>query len=393
MLSNSVPAMPPIHSQKLSKHIQKMIAARGGTIGFDEYMQIALYQPGMGYYAAGLSKFGAAGDFVTAPEMGDLFGRCIANQIQEIFLPLARPSLLEFGAGSGALAATLLNELAQLDALPSEYLILEVSSELRARQQETLSQRVPELAKRVIWLKRLPEQFEGVVLANEVLDAMPVKLFEQDQSGEIRELSVALESKSGSTNKFDWEPRIANEQIIRSVQALNLSFAGQVYRSELHLQANAWVRSLADLISHGVVLLMDYGFPQAEYYHPDRTMGTLMCHYRHHVNDDPFYLPGLQDITAHVDFTAITNSAKVAGFEPLGYATQAAFLLSLGLLDKLPCDLSVEAQLTISQEVKKLTMPHEMGELFKVLALGKNYTAPLRGFSQQNNLFRLAEVN
>ncbi len=393
MLSNSPPDTYQTHSQKLCKFIQGMIEAKGGSIGFDEYMNAALYEPRMGYYTAGLRKFGAAGDFITAPEMGDLFGRCVARQIQEVFLQLAQPSLLEFGAGSGALAATLLDELAQLDALPGKYMILEVSSELRARQQETLKQRVPKLAKRVIWLERLPESFEGVILANEVLDAMPVKLFEQHQSGDIYELSVVLESKSDTANRFTWEPRTANAQMIRSVQALDLEFTGQAYRSELHYQANAWVRSLADVISRGVVLIVDYGFPQTEYYHPDRTTGTLVCHYRHHANDDPFYLPGLQDITAHVDFTAITNSANAAGLEPLGYATQAAFLLSLGLLDKFPSDLSTEAQLSLSREIKKLTMPHEMGELFKVLALGKNYSTPLSGFSQQNNLFRLEEPN
>ena len=384
-----VPAVQKAHSEKLEHYIQAAIEENSGWISFDEYMQLALYTPGLGYYAGGLTKFGESGDFITAPEMGDLFGQCLARQTEEILSQIPHGVILEFGAGSGALAATILDALAANGALPAEYMILELSAELRARQFETIKARVPELIDRVKWLDSLPDVFAGVVLANEVLDAMPVKLFEQDENGLVYELGVALERRSGSKESFCWKRRVADDLITDTVQALKLDYQGRCYRSELQLQANAWINSLGSVVQNGVVLLIDYGFPRSEYYHPDRNMGTLMCHYQHHSHDDPFYLPGLQDITSHIDFTAFANTAQRAGFELAAYATQAAFLLSAGLLDNIAFDLPVELQLSLSQEVKKLTMPHEMGELFKVLALSKNYPHSMSGFSQQNNVHRL----
>ena len=363
----------------------------GGWIPFDQYMQMALYTPGLGYYSGNLAKFGAQGDFITAPEMGDLFAKCLAIQVAEILKNLKQGVLLEFGAGSGALAADLLNELAILDALPELYLILDLSGDLRARQEETIKARAGKHFARVKWLNSLPEHFSGVVIANEVLDAMPVRVFEQDASDAVVEMGVgAGDADAGKgESPIRWVARTADPELAAAVHALGLQFDGTSYRSEVSFQASAWVQSLAEELDQGVVLLIDYGFREAEYYHPDRTQGTLMCHYQHRAHPDPFYEPGEQDITAHVDFTAIALAAKHAGFDLAGYATQGAFLLSTGLLEQIPLDATVKQQLELAQQIKKLTLPHEMGELFKVLALSKNYAFSLSGFNQQNHLNRL----
>lgn len=392
MIFAQVPAEQKAHSQKLIARIQAIIKDKGGWIGFDEYMQLALYAPGLGYYVAGLSKFGAAGDFITAPELGALFGRCLASQTSEVLENLKDGSILEFGAGSGALAASVLNELAATGPLPAEYLILELSGELRARQRETILLHAPAQINRVKWLDRLPDAFEGVVLANEVLDAIPATVFEQDSSGAVFEMGVTIEKDATANDVFCWRRQPAGDKLEQSVKALALCREAEVYRSELQFQASAWINSLAGFVNKGVVLLIDYGFAQAEFYHPDRNAGTLVCHYRHHVHDNPFILPGLQDITTHLDFTAMASSAKHAGFDLMAYTTQGEFLLSAGLLDKIATDLAVKEQLMLAHEVKKLSMPHEMGELFKVLAFSQNYTRSLSGFSQQNKLHRLVEV-
>ncbi|MEE9447067.1 MAG: SAM-dependent methyltransferase [Arenicellales bacterium] len=371
------------HSQRLVEVLCQRVEQAGGCLSFDAYMQCALYTPQLGYYAGGLSKFGETGDFITAPEMGDLFGRCLASQAQEVLANLSGGSMLEFGAGSGALAATILNELAAQSALPEQYFILEVSADLRARQAETLAQRAPEHAGRVQWLEIFPEQFEGVVIANEVLDAMPVKVFEQNAQGEVFEMGVTTENTG-----FAWKRLPANDALKQAVKALEID-TQDVYRSEINLVAQAWVKSVAQSMTRGAVFLIDYGFRQSEYYHTDRREGTLMCHIQHQAHDDPFYLPGLQDITAHVDFTAMALAAKESGFEVTGYATQGAFLLALGLLDKIDLNATMQAQIESAQQVKKLTMPHEMGELFKVLALMKNSNQNLTGFNQQNHVQRL----
>ncbi len=391
MTSTQVPAQQKADKPELLADICQVITQNQGWIPFDRYMQMALYTPGQGYYSGNLAKFGAAGDFITAPEMGDLFATCLAAQAAEVLSNLGRGSLLEFGAGSGALAAGLLNELEALDALPETYLILELSGDLRGRQQETIKARAGKHYGRVKWLNVLPEEFCGVVIANEVLDAMPVRVFEQDASKSIVEMGVSLGKGEVDTEQqhFDWAPRAADPQLAGAVLDLGLQLDGQSYRSEISFQAQAWVQSLGDMLEHGVVLLVDYGFRQAEYYHPDRDQGTLMCHYRHRAHTDPFYKPGLQDITAHVDFSAIASAAQLAGLNLKGYATQGAFLLSAGLLDHIPLDAPIKQQLELAQQVKKLTLPHEMGELFKVLALSKNYVPELGGFAQQNHLNRL----
>jgi len=387
-MHTQVPPVQSTLSEKLSTNIAAAIAENDGWIGFESYMQMALYSPGLGYYSGALPKFGEAGDFITAPEMGELFGACLAGQVHTALTALAASSILEFGAGSGRLAAGLLNTLAAMDVLPDEYLILELSGELRARQQQTLDELAGQHAHRVRWLDTLPESYVGVVLANEVLDAMPVQVFEQ-QGDEVFELGVASASAEASQNTFCWQRRPADQALKSAVDALRLETDGCIYRSEHSPQAQAWIKTLAQMLERGLLLLIDYGFPASEYYHPDRNSGTLMCHYQHRAHDDPFFMPGQQDITAHVDFSAIARSAQQAGLELYGYVSQGGFLLSAGLLDLIPLDAAVREQLQLAQQVKKLTMPHEMGELFKVLALGRDCECELSGFAQQNHAYKL----
>lgn len=386
-----VPAEQKVENQALSDEIRRHIEQKGGWISFEQYMQMALYSPGRGYYSGGLVKLGAAGDFITAPEMGDLFAQSLANQVGEILDKLDNGALFEFGAGSGALAAGLLNELDVLGALPETYLILELSGDLRARQRETIKKRAGKHYARVVWLDTLPAHFRGVVIANEVLDAMPVRVFEKQASGSVMELGAGINDTGSQSDEsvFCWAYREADPVLASAVQALDLQIDGQSYRSEIAFQALAWIQSLAEVLEQGAVLLIDYGFRQAEYYHPDRDQGTLMCHFQHRAHPDPFFKPGQQDITAHVDFTAIALAAKRAGFGLAGYATQGAFLLSIGVLDRMPLEAPVKQQLELAQQIKKLTLPHEMGELFKVLALSKEYAFELSGFAQQNHLNRL----
>jgi SAM-dependent MidA family methyltransferase len=381
-------ALPPptaeeqAHSSKLQQLIREEIAACGGLISFARFMELALYAPGLGYYAAGKHKFGAAGDFVTAPEMGSLFARCLARPCQSILARLGGGDILEAGAGSGALAADLLLELEALDRLPESYLILELSNELRDRQAETLRHKVPRLLKRVHWLDALPVEFHGVILANELLDAMPVERFRITEDG-VRQLHVAWE-----TERFVWREKPADEAIQARIEPLALSPG---YTSEINLQAEAWVRCAADILKQGVMLLVDYGFPRAEFYHPQRTDGTLMCHYRHRAHDDPLKLIGLQDITAHVDFTAIAEAGIGTGLSLLGYTSQAAFLIGCGLEQLMSASdpEDVRAHLELTQQVKKLTSPHEMGELYKVIALGRGIHEPCPGFAVHDRRGRL----
>ena len=361
------------HSERLHDFIQQDIAAQGGWIPFARLMELALYTPGLGYYSAGARKFGAAGDFVTAPEISSLFGRTLAQQIAEIMAHSA-PHIIELGAGSGKLAADVLGELERLGCLPEHYDILEVSADLRERQQALLRERLPHLVDRVLWLDTLPENISGAVIANEVLDALPVHLVHWKSSG-ILERGVASEGK-----RFVWQERqIENPALLQAVQQINVSDG---YLSEISLTARGLIGSLCERLGNGVLLFIDYGFGASEYYHPQRNRGTLMCHYRHHAHDDPFFLPGLQDITAHVDFTAIAESAIDSGAHLLGYTTQAHFLINCGITDFLAESdpEKLRDYLPLSVQLQKLTSPAEMGELFKVIALGKGMDAPLRGF-------------
>lgn len=374
------------HSERLQELIREEIKAGGGHIGFDRFMELALYAPGLGYYSAGSGKFGEAGDFVTAPELSPLFSRCLARQCAEVLGGIGGGEILEFGAGSGVMAADILAELACHDQLPQRYCILELSADLRQRQRETIEQKVPELASNVVWLDVLPEPgFSGVVLANEVLDAMPVHRFVID-NGEPHELDVVWDGK-----EFQLESGPPDAALYTRLKQLQQQYVfAEGYSSEINLRAEEWVRSLAGFLEQGVALLIDYGFPQREFYHPQRSMGTLMCHYRHRAHDDALTLVGLQDITAHVDFTAVGEAALAAGLAVRGYTSQANFLIANGLTELLAeVEGDIRAQLVQSAQVKRLTMPGEMGELFKVMALSRNWTGPLRGFALLDERGRL----
>lgn len=361
------------HSQELCELIHRDIALQGGWIPFSRFMELALYAPGLGYYSAGASKFGAAGDFITAPEISPLFGRTVARQLADI-MALSAPHILELGAGSGKLALDVLTELERLQQLPASYSILEVSADLRERQQALLRERLPHLADRVQWLDSLPSAISGAVIANEVLDALPVHLVRWSDS---RVFERGVMSKGSN---FIWEERLPETpSLLELVQQISVP---DDYLSEISLTARGLVGSLCDRLQSGAMLFIDYGFGAREYYHPQRSSGTLMCHYRHHAHDDPFFLPGLQDITAHVDFTAIAESAIDHGANLLGYTSQAHFLINGGITD-LISDISpnnLRDYIPLSAQIQKLTSPAEMGELFKVMAVGKGIDTPLRNF-------------
>ncbi|MDH3318548.1 MAG: SAM-dependent methyltransferase [Betaproteobacteria bacterium] len=347
-------------SARLAERVRAELAADGNWIGFARYMEMALHEPGLGYYAGGAAKLGAPGDFVTAPEMGTLFARTLARQIAELLQP--GDAILEFGAGSGALAAALIAELA-----PERYLILETSAELAARQRARLGSRAQ-------WIERLPERFRGVMLANEVADAMPVHALAWRREG-VMERGV-----SWIDGALAWAERPAAGELREAAHRLRVPVP---YESEIALVARAWMQLLAQRLERGALLVIDYGFPEREFYHPQRTMGTLMCHYRHRAHGDVFFHPGLQDITAHVDFTALARAARDGGLEVLGYCNQARFLVDCGITELLGDEDAgdVARYAPLAAEAQKLLSPAEMGELFKVLAVGRGVRQPLLGFA------------
>ncbi|MGE4438828.1 class I SAM-dependent methyltransferase [Achromobacter sp.] len=385
--------LPPLspaaqaHGDAAAAHLRAAIGAASGWLPFDHWMAEALYAPGLGYYAAGNVKLAEAdarapaGDFVTAPQLTPLFARTLARQAAQVLRQTGTHTVLEFGAGTGALAEGMLRELDALGLADAQYLILEVSADLRARQAERLAP----FGERVRWLDALPTGFRGCVLANEVLDAMPVSLFRWSDEGAVLERGVALDAAQG----FVWEDRPAPPRLADAVTARMPALPG--YVSEINLQAEAWIGGMAGWLDQGAALLIDYGFPQGEYYHPQRAGGTLMCHLRHHAHDDPFTAPGLQDITAHVDFTAMADAAQAAGLQVLGYTSQARFLMNAGLMELLaqldPSDARAYAQAVAP--VQKLLSEAEMGELFKVLAVGRGVTEPLIGFARGDRLGKL----
>ena len=368
-------------SQELSTRIAAEIARHGGWLSFARYMEMALYEPGLGYYSNPGQVFGAAGDFVTAPELTPLFGATLARQVspwlKDPALAGSGQVVLEVGGGSGMLAAQLLNALDNVGHHEVRYLILELSAERREHQRQTLKSLAPGLMDRVGWLDTFPESFAGVVVANELLDAMPVQLFEwqADAEAELQEMGVTWVD-----GRFAWAPRPADAVLTETVAALRNRLGPEgaqwhsPYRSEICPAQQAWMRTLADCMTAGVVMLLDYGFAAPEYYHPQRDQGTLMCHYRHRSHADPFLWPGLSDITAHVDFTALARAATAEGFSLVGYTSMAAFLLNAGLLDEL-ADLPREPEsfwFAQAQAVQQLISEAEMGELFKVIAFEKN---------------------
>jgi len=395
--SNAATHLPEVdeamraHSELLQDRIREAIVARGGSIGFDQFMQMALYEPGLGYYTSAWRKFGEQGDFITAPEVSPLFGGCLANFCQHALSSVDDGSILEFGAGSGRMAADILTELDARDALPSAYLIVEVSAELQQRQRQTLQAAVPHLLERVQWLQTLPEPgFCGIVLGNELLDAMPVQRFRLEAST-VRELGVTWSEVETRFVLQTMEAGQALKQAVEHIRQTTGSEFADGYESELSLAQGAWLQTVGDVMDQGVVVLIDYGYGRPEYYHPQRHMGTLMCHFRHRAHDNTFKYIGLQDITAYVDFTAVAEAAVNNGMQLLGYTTQCGFLLENGLEGMMPDPEQVSQQslLAFAQQVKTLTLPSEMGERFKVMAIGKGIQADLPGFRLQDQRGRL----
>lgn len=368
-------------TEHTSAVIRAAIAENDGRIGFDQFMALALYAPGAGYYANGSVKFGAAGDFVTAPEISPLFAQCVANQCAPVLAELDDPCVLEFGAGSGKMAADVLLQLEQLGCLPAAYQILELSPMLQAEQRATLERRVPHLLERVVWLQALPEPgWQGVVLGNEVLDAMPVKRFRWHQ-GACQEAVVVINDDQFA---FDWQAASAPlAQAVATIIEQQGEFA-EGYTSEVNLSAAPWLASIADFLERGLVLLIDYGYSAAEFYHPQRDAGTLIAHFRHQAHDQVLAMPGLQDITANVDFSALAHAGLDAGLTLAGYTTQAFFLLGNGL-DGLLQSLDDDAMLSATTEIKQLTLPTAMGERFKVIGFQRGLSEqPLAGFAMRD---------
>lgn len=364
------------HSTLLTERLRDRIEARDG-IPFVDFMQAALYEPGLGYYSAGAWKLGRGGDFTTAPELSALFSRCLARQSAELLAELDEAAdVMEFGGGSGAMAAAVLAELALLDRLPGNYFLVEVSADLRQRQRDTLKRLVPEHLHRVRWLDGPPaDGFVGVVLANELLDALPVHRFAV-RGGRVLESVVHV--RDGAFRESFESPRSAGlESAVRELGELPDGL-----ESEIGLYGRAWVRGLGEYLRRGAALIVDYGYPRADYYHPERSSGTLMCYYHHQALEDPFVHLGLQDITAHVDFTAVAEAALGAGLGLAGYTNQANFLLGSGLLA-----LAEEGgddpalMMDIASQIKQLTLPQAMGERFKVLGVYRGLERPWRGFS------------
>lgn len=358
---------------ELDKEIKNKIKQQG-DISFAEFMQSALYNPNDGYYTTKFNKIGKGGDFTTAPEISSLFGFTLAKQIQQIFSDLSKPSVLEFGAGTGKLCVDILMALEKNDSLPDVYYILDLSGELKITQQNMINKYIPHLRDKVVWLKELPTQpLQGVIIANEVLDAMPVKRFVIKDS-ELFEVFVTL-NNSELTEKL---VKNSDTELTNYVA----EFVGQdykYYQSEANLFIDNWIKSIFGIIEKGTAIVIDYGFPAHEYYHSDRNYGTLMCHYQQKAHTNPLINIGLQDITAHVNFTHVAEAGHKVGFNISGYTNQASFLINNGILDLLK-DYSEKEIVIHNQALKTLLQPSEMGELFKVIALTKNMDIDLNGF-------------
>ncbi len=380
--ASSVLPKPDIDSAAHSRHCADFIRARirdsGGSISFAEYMQHALYAPGLGYYAAGARKFGPDGDFVTAPEVSSLFGSVVARQCAEVLAQVDGGSILEFGAGSGALAVDILAKLHALGALPECYQILEVSADLRERQDRRVRVEASKSVARIEWLDAIPERFSGVIIANEMLDALPVERF-------VRRETVRQQRVAASDNGFEFVEVDAPPLLVAAVEAIESDLGKRLpdgFASEVSLGASGWVSDVVAAMQDGIVFLFDYGVSRREYYAPDRIDGWLRCHYRHRAHNNPLVLPGIQDITAWVDFTAVAEAATGAGADIAGYVNQAQFLMSGGLAAELQgmTKLPPERQLELSGQVKKLTLPGEMGENFKCLGVSRGTISPPSAF-------------
>ena len=374
-------------SQALTEKVTRAISDNADCLPFDDFMAMALYEPGLGYYSNGLTPFGERGDFITAPESGNLFGRCLARSIASALAQLDGGDVLELGAGSGVLAGVVLEELQRLGAMPRRYLILERTAAMRDLQQKHLQEMTASIGITVEWLDQLPvEPINGVVFGNEVADALPVNRFHW-QDGQVECLGVGWDGEKLSNCS-----RSCGDSLISYVRGLAKDYGWQTsYQSEYCPSLSAWVRSLGDCVGRGVLMLIDYGYGRAEYYHPQRTMGTLMCHYRHQAHPDPLWYPGLQDITAFVDFTTIAEAATDAGMGMLGYTSQAQFLMGCGI-DVLLSAADPEdtrRYLMLSNEAKRLMLPSEMGERFKVIGFSRGLSQDVLGFTARDLRSRL----
>jgi SAM-dependent MidA family methyltransferase len=381
--------LPPLdadsraQAEAVAAHIRERIDAAGGALPFDRFMELALYAPGLGYYVAGSRKFGAEGDFVTAPEISPLFGRALARQCAQV-LAETGGGILEFGAGTGTMAADILLQLEADRQLPDRYCILELSPELRGRQRETLAARVPALLERVEWLDKLPSAFSGVLLGNELLDAMPVQRFRLAGEG----VEEAFVVNRGDGFDWQWQPAVS-PGLVEAVRTIRRAVQlPDGYESEINLRLAPWMSAVADTLQQGVMVLVDYGYSGREYYHPERHGGTLICHFRHRAHDNPLVLAGLQDITANVDFSAVARAATAAGLALAGYSTQAHFLIGCGL-DALLGEADPADHLDLVQGVKQLTLPSAMGERFKAIAFSRGLDLPLCGFAMRDLSDRL----
>ena len=378
------------HSERLLERIRGLIRD-SGPMPFWQFMEQALYAPGLGYYSAGRTKFGAAGDFVTAPELGDLFAETLAETLAPVLGSGPDRAFIEVGGGSGRFAAAALAEWERLDALPSRYLILERSAELRERQQATLATTVPGLLDRVAWLDRPPEQpWHGVLFANEVIDALPVHRFLK-RKGELCECCVAIDARG----ELQWVDGPADAMLRAAVahieSDLGVGFAER-YQSELLPQLPFWIDAILGTLETGMAVFVDYGYPRREYYLPERSQGTLTCHYRHRAHDQVLLWPGLQDLTAWVDFTALAEAGTRIRLPLAGFNSQAQFLLAAGLLPRAQAAIEgkgVADGYALAQEVKELTLPGAMGERFKVMSFARgidHVPAAFTAFDQRHRL-------
>lgn len=378
-----MPALSPeeaAHSRSVTTLIHERVRAAGGWMPFEQFMDLALYAPGLGYYSAGSVKLGPDGDFVTAPEVSDLFSRCVARQCAQVLGEAGE--ILELGAGTGRMAAVILETLAALGKLPARYAILEVSADLAQRQRQRLGKLPRGIRERVVWLDRLPQRpLDGVILANEVLDALPCRRFTLE-AGALRELGVALDGERLVERAAEPDPALARAcaELLRELPAP----LPDGYSSELCLRVAPWVAGVADCLRRGLMLLFDYGLPRAHYYHPQRAAGTLRCHFRQRVHDDPYCNIGVQDITAWVDFTRVAEPAVACGLDVTGFCTQAAFLLATGVEQLVAEATETQEHARRAGQARRLLLPGEMGEAFKVMALTRECDVALEGFALQD---------